>query len=130
MRGGYPKKVYLSGPMTGYPGFNYPAFENAAKWLREQGFEVLSPHENPSPENMATMDPEEVWRYYMKLCKPQVEQCQMIVMMVGWPESRGARQEFAWAIAKKIPVVFLSISSWGRGHRIINMSRDCVSENE
>lgn len=38
-------KVYLSGPMTGYPNFNFPAFnERAAEWRRE-GWDVFNPAE-------------------------------------------------------------------------------------
>jgi hypothetical protein len=42
-------KVYLAGPMSGYPGFNYPAFDAAAKHLRAQGYDVVSPAELDGP---------------------------------------------------------------------------------
>lgn len=38
-------KVYVAGPMRGYPRFNFDAFEEATRFLREVGFEVTSPHE-------------------------------------------------------------------------------------
>ena len=46
-------RIYLSGPMSGWPDLNFPAFHAAAALLRGQGFEVVNPAEiNPD----ATLD--------------------------------------------------------------------------
>lgn len=36
-------RVYVAGPMTGIPDFNYPAFNAVADQLRAQGYEVENP---------------------------------------------------------------------------------------
>lgn len=112
--------VYLSGPMTGYPEFNYPAFQHACTWLRAMGFTVESPHENPKPEE--ELDGQQLWEYYMVLCRAQVAKCDRIFFLHGWPESRGARQEFQWAIEMGLEVAFLEKPIAGPTYRIIYMS--------
>ena len=39
-------RIYLSGPMRGVPGANFPAFDYAAIRLRVGGHEVFSPADN------------------------------------------------------------------------------------
>lgn len=78
-----PKSIYLSGPMTGLPEFNYPAFNAAAAYLRALGYVVENPAENPEP-------PCKSWAGYMRLALAQLVQCEVTVRLPGWQNSRGA----------------------------------------
>lgn len=77
------KRIYLAGPMTGLPEFNYPLFHAAAARLRALGHTVLNPAENPVP-------PCGSWQGYMRMALAQLVQCERIVLLPGWTESRGA----------------------------------------
>lgn len=37
-------KVFISGPMKGYPNFNKEAFDQAEKELVQQGYEEVAPN--------------------------------------------------------------------------------------
>lgn len=76
-------KIYLAGPMTGVPDYNYPAFHAAAARLRALGHEVLNPAENPAPACGT-------WQGYMRMSLVQLVQCEAIVLLPGWAESKGA----------------------------------------
>lgn len=79
-------KVYISGPMTGYPEFNYPAFAKAAAYWRSCGFEVVSPAElNPSTGGQ--------WADYLRADLKALLTCDAIAMLAGWETSRGALLE-------------------------------------
>lgn len=117
-------KYYLSGPMSGYENFNYPMFEYVAGVLRVSGMNVESPHENPPPPAMESMREEEIWQYYMNLCRLQLASCSGIILLQGWPQSRGARQELEWALAQDLPVWFWCQEGVGGKPAIINMNRE------
>jgi hypothetical protein len=109
-----PERTYLSGPMTGYPEYNYPLFRTVSANLRRRGWTIESPHENPKPtqrdldrcycppasakEKGCECKDDRMWHYYMVKCREQVERCDSIILMPGWPESKGARQELEWAL--------------------------------
>jgi hypothetical protein len=101
-------KVYIAGPMTSIPGFNFPEFDRAAAHLRARGHEVVSPAELDSPEHrvaaLASTDGDpaaynattgETWgdllaRDVKIIADSGVE---AIVVLPGWERSRGARLE-------------------------------------
>ena len=78
--------VYISGPMTGLPELNYPAFNSAAEKLRTLGYIV---------ENPAEAKAEVWWKWedYMRSAIVQVTKSDTIVTLPNWENSRGAKIE-------------------------------------
>lgn len=90
-------RVYLSGPMTGLPELNYPAFRFHAERLRGYGFTVTSPHElNPIGRN---------WYLCMVIDLWHLLKCDAIQLLPGWQRSTGARLELALALLRGLHVV-------------------------
>ena len=83
--------VFLAGPMSGYPDYNYPAFAAAAADLRGQGFDVLNPAENFDG------DVNREYAEYLRASFMQVLQADAVVMLPGWEKSKGASLEVAVA---------------------------------
>ncbi len=79
-------KLYIAGPMSGLPEFNYPAFHAAAEQLRGLGYEVESPAE---PGQVDGWD----WLDYMRRGLRQLLACDGVALLPGWHNSRGATTE-------------------------------------
>ncbi len=90
-------KVYLSGPMTGYPEHNYPAFHAAREQLRSEGFEVLCPAEKGRVPGWA-------WEQYLKRDLIMVCFADAVVLLPGWADSRGACLEVHVARELGLPI--------------------------
>lgn len=75
--------IYLSGPMSGLPDSNFPAFHAEAARLRALGHHVLNPAENVIPGN-------DQWLDYMRLAISQLIKCDCVHLLPGWERSRGA----------------------------------------
>lgn len=81
------QRIYLAGPMTGLPEFNYPAFHAEAARLRQLGYHVENPAENNAPADAP-------WSSYLRLALAQLITCDSIAMLPGWDKSKGARLEY------------------------------------
>ena len=90
--------MYLCGPMTGYPAFNYPAFFAAADALRVARLEPLNPAELGDKLGSAP------WATYMRCAIAMLVKAEAVVMLDGWAQSRGALLERQIADAVQIPV--------------------------
>lgn len=100
-------RVYLAGPMTGIPQFNFPAFDEAADRLRALGIDVQSPAEmdDPATRTAALASPDgspgsgsangETWGDFLArdvklIADGDIDE---IRVLPGWQRSRGARLE-------------------------------------
>ena len=90
-------KLYIAGPMTGLPDFNYPAFNAIEAALREVGYDVLNPtlgNETPDAD-----PPGLTWADYLRRALHMVADADGIALLPDWEGSRGARLEFHVATA-------------------------------
>lgn len=94
-------KLYLSGPMTGLPDLNYPAFNNAAHQLRALGHEVYNPAEWEGKNNKGVFNLELAFQDY---CHFIIRRADGVVTLEGWENSPGATAETALAKAIGKPV--------------------------
>lgn len=93
--------AYISGPMTGLPDNNYPAFDRVAAYLRARGYQVESPAE-ATPPTCGT------WLGWMRGAICKMMKCDIVVMLPEWGASRGATIERQLAIDLGIEVVTLA----------------------
>jgi hypothetical protein len=106
-------RCYLSGPMTGLPYFNFPAFEKGAEILRSAGWFVYSPRENdlekgiaPDPEGRPLARPVP-FKNLMRDDLWQVCDSDAVFVLPGWEYSAGAEIEVWVAHRVGVPVYSL-----------------------
>lgn len=116
-------KIYLAGPMRGYPKFNFPAFFAAAKKLEADGHLVF----NPAAKDVEKHG-DDLWKNSKGSLKEAekkgfslrdalgmdtawiCEHADAVAMLPGWKKSKGAKAEKALADALGLEVLFLSKS--------------------
>lgn len=92
--------IYIAGPMTGLPEFNYPAFHAAEKMLNGIGFHAVSPAR--LFEGQLGLP----WTTYMRAGVKALCDCQLVYALCGHETSRGAQVELALASTLGIPIIY------------------------
>ena len=88
--------AYVSGPMTGYHGFNFGAFDKAKEVLEERGYEVVSP---------ADFGEKGTWQENLRRdIRIIMQRVDVVFTLPGWHDSRGATLEVFVAAQVGIPV--------------------------
>ena len=107
-------KVYIAGPMQGYPNLNFDSFDAARDRLVARGYEVVSP---------ADLDREyEVWGKYppedfvpslgfkrraiRRDVLHMVDECDKIYLLNGWKGSEGVGVELPLAKMLRFDIMF------------------------
>ncbi|WP_278939834.1 DUF4406 domain-containing protein [Pseudomonas helleri] len=91
-------RLYIAGPMTGLPEFNFPAFNAMAEKMRGAGWHVENPAEHGHVDGAE-------WADYLRYDIGRLATCEAIMLLPGWSKSRGARLEVS--IAKELGMVFM-----------------------
>ena len=95
--------LYVAGPMTGYKGLNYPAFDQAEDALKEFGYNVLNPvrHDDGTSKG---------WEDYIRLGVADVLKADGVAVLPGWHNSKGAWLEVT--VAKALGLAIKSVDQW------------------
>lgn len=93
-------KIYISGPMTGIKDNNYPEFHRAATLLRNKGYHVVNPAEIETEDK--------TWEGFMRADIKALMECNTVVRLDGWHESKGARLECMIAIQMGFKIFHIS----------------------
>lgn len=111
-------KVYLLGPMTGYPDFNRPTFRAAKADLESLEFSVVCPDELDSSDPAGGNQ----WADYMKRDLPYLFGVDVGIALPNWEDSDGACTEVFLLTMLRKPVYLYSerlgaahLSRIGRG---------------
>lgn len=107
--------VYISGKITGNE--NYKAdFENAEKWLVENGY---------TPINPARLEiPNLTYQQYMVLDYELIKFSDGIFMLGGWQGSKGACAELSYAKSLGKKVIYQAYYERGKDNEIRTIQSD------
>jgi Domain of unknown function (DUF5664)/Domain of unknown function (DUF4406) len=100
------RSIYIAGPMTGYPEFNFPAFDAARDYL-ERDWNVISPADMDRELGFDAAVDEvtpEFLRDAMRRDINAVMAVDAVYALAGWEQSKGASAEVALAEWRGIPV--------------------------
>ena len=94
-----PKKVFLSGPMTGYPGYNFQRFNLVEKQLTDAGIECVNPvHICKKYKEEHVLADKAVFDRMIAEEQEAERKCDVILLLDGWQMSKGVRLELKIAL--------------------------------
>lgn len=101
-------RIYVAGPMSGLPDYNYPAFHAAADRLRTAGFHVENPAETHLPQGSP-------WEDFMRDALARMLTCDAVATLPNYEQSKGAAIEVA--LAKSLSIPTRPLNTWTRQAR-------------
>ena len=107
-------KVYLAGPITGYPDF-MSRFKDAHAYLESQKFKVFNPAFVTACLPSTHMERQD----FIDLGIVLLGMCDAIALMPGYEESTGCCAEKAYAVANRMRVIELLPEHLELGHKLL-----------
>lgn len=98
--------IYIAGPMSGLPGFNYAAFDKAVWELALAGFVPLSPADPTQrhPEDSDRLAPGVSYEDCLAAAIEKLFRADAVATLPGWEQSHGARIAVALATRRGMEV--------------------------
>lgn len=102
------RTVYVAGPMRGYPGQNFPAFDRAARLLRRKlGVVPVNPADIDRREfgyDGSSELPAVTVNAMLQRDLREVARADALVLLPGWRLSVGANMEREQALLARVPI--------------------------
>lgn len=94
------KAIFISGPMTGLPNYNFEKFNEVAAKLEKAGHKVVNPVKICKKYKQETVikDKSAFDAMVAEQQKAEREECDSIILLDGWEKSRGVRLELKTAL--------------------------------
>lgn len=128
------KKIYIAGPMRGYPEFNFPAFASARDLLNSRGWDAISPADmdiaigfDPKQPHLATP---EFLDAALRRDIDAILESQAIYMLKGWENSVGARAEYWLARWRGIEIHFEPGAHEGDAQPMRTTLKDLIADSQ
>jgi hypothetical protein len=99
-------RIYISGPMRGYPQHNFAAFDAASSRIANAGWEPFNPAQQDR-ERHECVDAEspEFIRAAMRRDLEAIFGCHKVAVLQGWRHSEGAVTEVCLACVLRLPIL-------------------------
>lgn len=118
------KIVYLSGKITGKDNYKKD-FSVAEEYLKQKGYIVINPAQLDG-----ICEEELTHEQYMKICYGLIDISEIIFMISGWTDSKGANAELSYAKSLGKKVMYQDYyAPWRKGQLIVipNVGEEIVS---
>ena len=98
-------KIFLSGPMSGYKGYNFSRFDSIAEKLERSGIEVVNPVTICRKFKQETVIKDKGAFARMVAEQQEAEKtCTAILLLNGWEVSNGAKLELMTALKNGLDI--------------------------
>jgi hypothetical protein len=103
-------RIYISGPITGMPAGNRPAFTAARLQLQRLGHAAINPHDvgDLVEQRMHPQEPD--WDDYMRANIAALMSCDAVALLDGWQLSRVSTVERGLAVDLGMPC--MPLAAW------------------
>lgn len=95
-------RIYISGPISNMLDLNKPAFAAAADLIRSFGHDPVNPHDIVPKKRTPA------WSDHMRADIKALMDCDVLIHLPTWSNSKGARVEWQIAFALGMPCISLN----------------------